>query len=336
MNPTTAQQVFKDLAKDKWHPFYVIVGEEPFQRDEFRVRLKAHFIKGEGEGDYNCEEFSGEGLDAGALVAALETLPGLFDTEGGSTRLVICQQFEKVSASNLEKLQPYLLNPSPSTCFLIACQKADKRKAWYKAVKKKGAIVEVREPYDREWPRWQGYFEKKVGKTIDAQAWQILLDYTNRTLSIIWTELQKIATFVGTKKQIGAEDVGPFVSGSGADNVFGFVDDVMNRDQHAATKKYLNLLDSGENEIKLSALIIRQFRIQLQYMRLSQQGVRDNRTLASEIGINPYFLSKLLQQERKHTLESLKNDLVQLSECDFKLKTGSGRLFEDFLVPYFG
>jgi DNA polymerase III subunit delta len=161
----SAQQAFKDLDEGRFRPFYVVVGEEPFQTSEILLRLKRFFLKGENQiafnTTFNYETWDGEHLNGADLLTSLNTVPGLFDGPD-SLRLVTCSRFDKVSASALEALDPYFRNPSPTTCFVLLCNKVDKRKSWYKKVDEKGAVIDVNEPYEREWPRWHGYFEKKI------------------------------------------------------------------------------------------------------------------------------------------------------------------------------
>jgi DNA polymerase III delta subunit len=70
-------------------------------------------------------------------------------------------------------------------------------------------------------------------------------------------------------------------------------------------------------------------------MRLAQKGVTDSKTVASQIGAHPFFVSKIFEQMKKHNGENLGQILDLLAKCDYQIKTGDGSLFERFLVPYF-
>lgn len=332
MPVTTAQQVFKDLEANTWKPFYLIHGEEPFQMGEVLQKLKKFFIQDETGGTFNYEVFDGEGLDSSALLASLEMLPGLFG--GDSLRLVVCQRFEKATASASEILESYFKNPLETTCFVLTATKVDKRKSWYKQVEKQGAVIEVSEPYDREWPKWHGYFEKKIGKKIEADAWEMLLESSGRMLSVLWMEVQKAATFVGEMDSIRGKEMSQLISSGGLSDIFAFAEDVVCRRQLDAVSKYQNLLLSGENEIKLLSILVRQFRMVDQCLGLMKKGITDSKTIAPQIGAHPFFVSKIISQTKFHSPKSLGHALDLLSECDFRMKTGEGSLFENFLVPY--
>lgn len=336
MGASNAQQIFRELESGKARSIYLIVGEEEFQIGDTLDRLKAFFLKDAASREFNFESWDGEHLDDKALLQSLDTMPGLFD-EPDTIRLVICQRFDKAPASAAGTLESYFKNPSPSTCFVLQTAKVDKRKAWYKAIAAdaNAAILEVAEPYDRDWPKWQGYFEKKSGKHIDAEAWGLLVESSGRSLSVLWAELRKAATYVGEKKEIGAEDVKQLLVTSAGGNVFDFVDDVVSRRSAPAVRRFQDLVRSGEAEVKLLSLLVRQFKIVDQYVKLSKQGVTDSKVLAGKIGVHPYFITQIQRQSRHHHPAGLNRIVTLLADSDFRMKTGDGGLFETFLVPYF-
>jgi DNA polymerase-3 subunit delta len=330
----TAQQLFKDLDAGKATPLCLVVGDEPFQSGEIVSRLKSHFIKDETSAQFNYESWDGEHLDVGGLIASLDTLPGLFG--GDSLRLVVCRNFEKIPAASLETLESYLKRPSDTTCFLILAAKADKRKAWYKAVDEHGAIIEVNEPYDREWPKWQGYFERRAGKKIDAEAWEMLVLSSGRSLSLLWAELLKAATYVGEATRITARDVQSLnTSPQGAD-IFSLAENVLNYQSAAAMREFYDLTRNGESEIKILSILVRQFRLVEGYLKLARKGITESKVVGPQIGVSPYFVPKIAAQSKKHSLPKLQGEIIPLlAEADYRLKTGDGGVFENFLVSYF-
>ncbi len=330
----TAQQLFKELDSNKWRAFYFVVGEELFQASEILARLKSFFIKDSVSGSFNYEAWDGEHLDAGAMLASLDTLPGLF-SDADAIRLVVCRNFDKVSSYGLECLEKYFKNPSPTTCFVGMAAKIDKRKGWYKAVGEEGGFLEVAEPYEREWPKWHSYLERKVGKKIDTDAWEMLVLTSGKSLSILWAELQKTALFAGDASRITARDVQVLASSPEGTDVFALADDVLNHHSFGAIKKFHELVRSGESEIKILSILVRQFRLVERYLDASKNGITDSKAMASHIGVHPFFVSKVAQQSKKHTPASLKQTIHHLATCDYRLKTGEGGVFEHFLVPYF-
>lgn len=329
----TARQVFKELSAGGIKPFYLVIGEEPFQRDEILKRFKAHFIKEAEDSTFNTESFYGESLDVAALMDALQALPCLFG--GTGVRLIVCRNFDKISSGDLDTLGSCFSDPSPTTCFLMLASKVDKRKSWIKRVDEKGCLLEVKEPYEREWPGWKGYFEKRVSKRLDSEAWDRLVREANFSLSLVSSELEKIATFVGDRQTVTLADVTSVSSSISADVLFSFADDVVFRRKFPAIQKFHRLIGQGENEIKILSILLRQFRQVEQCSYLMAHGIRGPKAVAVELGIPSFFVPKVMDQAKAQTRERWSAALVQLAQCDYQLKTGSGRLLEDFLVPYF-
>ena len=328
-----AAQIFKELDKNQTRPYYVIVGEEPFQISEITSRIKNHFIKTDSEAAFSYECFDGETGKADQLLSSLEMLPGLFDGPD-SIRLIRCDRFDKFSASSLEILKPYFENPSTSTIFLIVATKLDKRKSWVKAVQQKGILVEVSEPYDREWPRWQGYFEKKCGKKIESPAWEKCVEFSGKSLSLVWQELQKAATYVGNRNTITQKDIDDLLSNSMRADIFKFAEDVISKNKFQVMRGFEALHLEGESEIKILSILVRQFRLVARCQKLMKQGVRDPKVLGPKLGTHPFFVTKLQDLAQSQTERELDRGIQLLAETDYFLKTGQTRLFEGFLTKY--
>ncbi len=58
--PFAFSQIVSELDAGRWKPFYLAVGEEPFQMTELFERLKGFFIPNETARTFNYEAFDGE------------------------------------------------------------------------------------------------------------------------------------------------------------------------------------------------------------------------------------------------------------------------------------
>lgn len=328
----SAQQLFRELEQKQFRPFYLVVGEEPFQASEIITQIKRAILKPD-EAEFSYDSFDGQGCDTERLAISLQTLPGLFD--GGNHRLVSCFRVDQLAPSALESLDSYFHNPVSETSFLMTAYKVDKRKSWVKAVETKGAVLEVAEPADRDWPKWRGYFEKKCGKRIDELAWQLCLDSTGRVLSLVASEITKAATFVGEKPVITLDDMKALRVGGGVEGIFEFVEDVLTRRKAEAMRRLDGLQRAQEPEIKILSLLVRAFRQVEAYRVCEKERILDPKLMAQRVGIPPFFLPKIKAQSERHSDASLMRAFQLLAESDFAMKRGQGGLFDTFLVPYF-
>lgn len=321
-------KLFKELESGENYPFYLIEGEEQFQSGEISLRFKKHFFNEGSDDTFDFDSFDAEDLNIERLINSLNTLPGLFSKSG--FRLVFLRRFEKMPQDKMEKLMEYLKNPSPTSCVVAFCSKLDKRKGWYKPLSSMARMVELAEPKGAEWQKWKNYFEKCLGKSIDESSWGVFLSYSNETLALVWSEIQKVATFVGDKPTIELNDF-TVATSIREENIFVFVENVANKRRYEAMRGY-ELLKKDSNDIKLFAILLRQFRLVDQVLRLQKKKITDPKTIASLLGISPYFISKVIQQAKKWKLEEMERVFELMRECDYRLKMGHQSLFEDVLL----
>lgn len=330
----TASRLFKELGQGKWSALNLIVGDEPFQIREIIDRFKAKLFSSESELEFNLESYEGGSTSYGQLLEALQQFSGLFAEESG-TRLVLCRDLDKLGEAALEKMVEYFQSPSESTCFIATVTKPKKKSKWYTAWSKNGHVIDVHEPFERDWTKWKSFFENKCGKKIAADAWPFLLDTSNRRLAALWTEVDKLSTYVEPRSEISLEDVLQGTEGKSLDNIFSFGEAVLGGDRFAVAKQYRDLIESGENEIKIHSLIVKQYRLLYQCLKLKEQGGFELADVAKQVGAHPYFLTKLLNKADSRAKHCIKEALDLLAECDFDLKLGRGSFFENFCIPYF-
>ncbi|MCB0404519.1 MAG: DNA polymerase III subunit delta [Bdellovibrionales bacterium] len=330
----TASRIFKDLSIGKWSPLNLVVGEEPFQTREIIERFKSQILRDSSEIEFNLESFDGVNSDYGQLLESLQQMPGLF-AETPGIRLVICRDLDRLGEAALEKMSGYFSEPSESTCFVATASKVKKKSAWYMAWSQFGNVVEVHEPFERDWVKWKAYFENKCRKKIEPEAWNLLLDVASRRLSVLWMEIDKISTFVEPRSEITLRDVLQDGEGKSTESIFSFGEAVLRGNQYEAIKQYRALIASGENEIKILSLVVKQFRLLYQCMKMKEQGEFDLASAAKLLGAHPYFLTKLLNQADTRAKRDLKWALNLLAECDFSLKLGRGSFLDNFCIPYF-
>lgn len=327
-----AGEVFSELDAGKFRSLYLVVGDEPFQTNEILDRFRSFFSKRNPNDDFLVESWDGDGIAFDDFRNSLEELPGLF-SQGPNTRFIICHRFEKVAPSYQEKLETYFSNPNPDVCLVLCASKADKRKAWVKTLEAHGALLSVEEPKFREWGKWKLYLEKKVGKRLGPGAWERALEEGGQTLSLVAADLSRLATFVGDRPEITEADVKAFSQSGGWTDLFAFIDDVAQRNKVSALVRYHALARAGEADLKLLALLVRQFRIMDKLQQLMAAKVPES-TWASELGVPPFALSKFKTALAKQPHGSAPG-LKLVSETDFLVKTGRGSLFHSFLLPYF-
>ena len=81
----------------------------------------------------------------------------------------------------------------------------------------------------------------------------------------------------------------------------------------------LNVLDDGEEEIKLIVMLANQFRMILQVKLMVKNGYKE-RDMATIIKEHPYRVKLAMQSNFK--INELENYLIKLEELDYSIKSG--------------
>ena len=125
----------------------------------------------------------------------------------------------------------------------------------------KGVVVEFKRPFDNQIPDWIRTLAKKHELRMPSDAVDLFHQLVGSNLQDINAELGKLAQFMGGKKQVGVDDVLKAVSRIRLDSVFDLTDAIGNNDRARALDCLVNLLDNGQNEVGVLALISRHVRI---------------------------------------------------------------------------
>jgi DNA polymerase-3 subunit delta len=134
--------------------------------------------------------------------------------------------------------------------------------------------------------------------------------------------MEKLALFTGEKKEISKDDVEKMISRLRTESVFELVDHIGNRRQYEALITLSQLLKSGEQPLKLLALIVRQFRMISRASTLVKQGLKPAE-ITNALKIREFVWEKLYPQVNKFSEKKLMDCFQQMWEADIALKTGS-------------
>ena len=138
---------------------------------------------------------------------------------------------------------------------------------------------------------------------------------------------------MGKERAITVDDVKSLVSSSIESNIFKMIDYIGQKKVKKAVNELENLIDAGENEIKILSMITYQFRNLVQAREVINQG-KTKADLQSKAKLAPFVASKSMNQAENFNLTELKKIYNELLETDYAIKTGGKepRLALDRLV----
>ncbi len=310
----TVQKLSESLKKKELHPLYFFFGDERFLLDENLKQLE-EIALGEGLRDFNLNTFYGQEADAGQVRDAAETLPMM-----SQVRLVVLKEAQELKDKEWEQLMPLIETPVESTVFICVADKVDRRKKFIKRFMDKGVVVEFKRPFENQIPDFIAMIAKKHGLKIGDEALSVMHSLTGSNLSDINNEMLKLSQYLGERKTVTAEDVLAIVSRLKVDSVFDLTDAIGRNDRAKALYCLANLLDHGQNEIGVLALVSRHVRILKQIQEGIKEGLSGQR-LSSKAGVPPFFLKNYLDQSRQWTGSKVERTFQTLLDTDRALKS---------------
>lgn len=337
----TYNRLWQSLKRFEFETIYCLFGEETFLADRAKQDIIEAIIP-EGLRDFNLNIFDAVDCDVARVRDALETLPMM-----SKYRLVVLTNADKLKEKEWEVLQPLIDNPHEGTVLVVTAIKVDKRKKNWKRLLESGVALECKRPYENQIPEWIDFLSARHAVKFNEEAASALQQIVGSNLSDLDGEIRKISIYCGGKNASGGarkivnasvEDVTKVASPVKIESVFDFAEAVGQSDRARALVCLANLLDQGQNEIGIIALVARHVRI----LRSMIEGMREGLTgarLASKAGVSPFFVRDYSEQARLWTPTKVDQTLEALFDTDRALKTSpvtSHIWLESFIVRVCG
>jgi DNA polymerase-3 subunit delta len=225
---------------------------------------------------------------------------------------------EAQQMKDVEKLEPYIENPLSSTILVVSYKdkKLDARKKFSKLVKENGVVVTTKKLYDRDIPAWTQEMVHSKGLTITPKGLALLADHIGNDLSRIENEIEKLSVNLGKRTQINEDDIERYIGVSKEFNVFELQSAIATRDLARAIR-IVQYFESNPkaNPIQLVLPSLYGF---FSKVFMIQAIPGDERTIASAIGVSPYFVKDYLQAFRLYGTGGIENILMLLHHYNLK------------------
>lgn len=322
------QALETSIEKGEVYPLYFLYGDETFLIEEMLTTL-VNTALGEGLRDFNLNTFYGGEADPAQIRDAVETLPMM-----AQVRVVVVKDAHDLNDKDWEQLSRLIDEPVSTTALVCVGSKIDKRKKFIKKFQEKGVVIEFKRPYDNQVPDWIKSISKKYGLQLSSDAVATVHQLVGSNLQDINGELQKLQSYLGEKKKASVEDVLAVVSRLRVDSVFDLTEAIGRNDRARALTCLANLLDHGQNEVGVLALISRHVRI----LKLVSDGMKEGLAgakLSSRAGVSPYFLKSYVDQAKSWNERKIEHTFQALLDTDRALKSSpvaSHIWLENFVV----
>lgn len=295
---------------------YLLMGEESFLVQEALQLLKAKSVD-PGMMDFNCDVFDASETSAGHVKDAAESLPMM-----SQRRFVAFRGVDSLKDKDWEEIFPLLDNPVDSTTLVLTCEALDKRKKAFKKLSEAAIVVELKRPYDNQVPDWIEYLAYRQEVKVSREAAQLLKQFVGTNLTELNNEISKLKDYLGERTTIESKDVLQVVSQTRVDRIFDLTDAIGRRDRATALHSLANLLEHGQSEVGILAMITRHFRILGQLKEGQREGLQGTR-LSTKAGIPQFLLTQYLEQIRLWDENKIEKTFHVLQDTDRALKSSS-------------
>ena len=307
--------------------------------------MKTQVLKqiGYDPADLNFAYFDMKEVDYKSLELELVSLPFFADE-----KIVILDHFLDITTAKkrylsddeLKSFEDYLENPLPSSKLVIFAEgKLDSKRRLVKLLKRDATVFEAIEPKEQEI---RAYFQKcaqELGLTFAGKSFEQLLIKSGFQFSEIQKNLLFLQAYMDNG-DITEEDIVEAIPKTLQDNIFDLTQLILTKKIDQARDLVKDLTLQGEDEIKLIAIMLGQFRLYTQ-VKILQESSQTEAQMVSSLGHylgrnpNPYQIKFALRDTRGLSLNFLQDSIRYLIQADYQIKTGvyeKGYLFEKALL----
>lgn len=319
----------KHLTVQTLPPILVLTGEDVGQFEW----LKKDILKkiGYDPSDLNYSYFDMKEASYAEVELDLVSLPFFADE-----KIVILDHLldlttakkRNLTDEDLKQFENYLENPSESTRLVIFAEgKLDSKRRLVKLLKRDAQIIEATTPKEQDLKRYFASQAQELGLHFVGDS----LDQLLLKSGYDFGELQKNLALLQAYKedgQITLQDIKEVVPKSLQDNIFDLTQMILKRQIDQARNLVKDLRLQGEDEIKLIAILLGQFRMFSQVKIFSEEGQSESQIVASLSDlsgrkVNPYQVKFALRDSRRLSLSFLKQAMTTFIETDYAIKSGT-------------
>lgn len=320
------EEIWKKIKKKEFDIVYLMYGLESFLINETKHLLLQTLLTEDDE-DFNLTTYDLEETPIEVALEDAETIPFF----GERKVIVLHNPFfltaEKTKSKvehNIKKLEEYLNAPSPYTTILIIgdYEKLDERKKITKQLKNVATVLEAKKLNEQELKKWVKQRAAYNYVEIDEKALDTLLSLAGTNLSLLTTEIDKMALYVEDSKLITSDIVESLVAKSLEQNIFTLVDKVISKKIDEALRIYYDLLKQNEEPLKILSIITNQFRLIYQVKGLAQKGYGQQQ-IATVLKVHPFRVKLAAGQAQRFTEVELTRCIKLFADADYQLKTGA-------------
>ena len=351
MASLTAEKFIERLTKGKPVPAVLLLGSDAYLRQLCRARLIEACVPQDAR-VWGVSRFSAADDSLDRILGQAQMQPMLAPRQvvfveeieawqgrpaKGESRNEEGGNGQEERNSTVKHLGAYLDDPAPFTVLVLEAASLDKRLRLFKALSEKVLVVSVElgeTPEERIGPASVIALEmaRELRVELEREAAQELAECCNGDLARIHSELEKLATYVGARREISLADIEALVVSAKKYTVWQLADILAARQPSRALEFLDSLLREGEPPAALVGAMAWMYRklIEAQELPANLTGWQ----AARRLGTWEKTADLAVRQSQKIPRQQLLAGLKALYEADSRLKSGPAnpRAVMEFLV----
>ena len=309
------EQIINDINNKIFFPIYFFYGEESFFIDQLTAYIEQNALDASVK-EFNQSIVYGRDISTKDLIDLSRRFPMM-----GNYQLVIVKEAQDLKS--IEGLESYLDSYLETTILVInyKYRKLDKRKAFYKKLNstKNVVLFESKRLYDNQIPSWIEKTVRLQGYEINPICSELLSEYLGNDLSKIYNEIEKLIINLKSGQTITEEDIERNIGISKDFNVFEFQNALGSKNALKA-QRIVQHFEANPKEHPLQMITIMLHNYFMKVFLYHQLKNKDNKVIAAELGINPFFLKDYKLASSRYSPQKIKSVISQIRTLDLKSK----------------
>ncbi|KPJ53928.1 hypothetical protein AMJ39_02780 [candidate division TA06 bacterium DG_24] len=310
-----SEQLMAELSRDKVAAVYLLAGPEDLLRQEAVARLTRLVLRAGAEVFDRDILYGGED-DLSRVAGLAGTLP-----MSSPKRLVIIKQFDRASPKEQRLILEYAQRPSPMTCVVLECDRANLRSGVYRQLAEHAVATIFWPPFERQARSWLVRRARGEGVRLSPEAADLLLSDGGEGLADLAGQVEKLALYAGADGHVSADDVSAVVGSPHGRSIFELCDAVGTGSRARAFEILDHLCKVGEAPYYIVSLLGRHFLILWRAKMMIASGMRDG--VARRLGLSERNFRGYERQCERLSLRQIRKGLVLIFRADQALKSGA-------------
>ncbi len=272
--------------------------------------------------DNDSEYYDLESISIQEVLDFARELP-MFDEH----KYIVCDNCTFLGSSkskiehNIDKLIEYLNNPVRTTILvlLVNIEKLDSRKKVNTLLSNTAEVIECTEMNEDQIFKWAKKLFSDNNKLIADELIRHFLSRINYNIDILENEINKLCLI---EEDLTINTIDDLVSENIDDNIFSFIDSIINNDKKKMFSIYEESIKMGLEPIQIIVMLSQEFRTIYQVRTLLKMGYLEKDIMSI---LNIYKIGRIKFARNKAKSLSDKDLLRQLSilaDLDISIKTG--------------